>query len=218
MFNRILLSLIISLFLFLINTSAVSAGVKGVGDVCDPNKDICSPSSYSCQQYDSKTSLCLSRIIGAGEKCNTADPGTRCIAGYNCQFDVESKEYLCQQSSVAGFFGVIQPPPVLRDLLAKDPSGAGGISRFLSNGIVLIYSIASIVLLFMLLWGAFEWMTSGGDKEKLAGAQRRIINAVIGILIFAVAFAVIQVLGIFTGFTFFAGQDATRICSDGKPC
>ena len=102
--------------------------------------------------------------------------------------------------------GTISPPPELIPFTSKDPTGAGGIGIFLSNLVTLIYSLAAIVLIFMLLWGAFDWMTSEGDKEKLAAAQRKIINALIGILLFAAAFAIIQVLGTFTGFKFFVGQ------------
>lgn len=103
-------------------------------------------------------------------------------------------------------FGTISPPPELQKFIGTDTTGASGISKFLSNGITLLYSIAAIVLIFMILMGAFGWMTSGGDKEKLASAQKRIINAIIGIILFGVAFAIIQVLGTFTGFKFFAGQ------------
>src|SRR3989344_8011081 len=103
-------------------------------------------------------------------------------------------------------FGTISPPPELLPFVNKGGSGAGGISLFLTNFVALIYSIAAIVLIFMLLWGAFDWITSGGDKEKLQNAQRKIINAIIGIMLFAIAFAVIQVLGVFTGFPFFHGQ------------
>ncbi len=103
-------------------------------------------------------------------------------------------------------FGKIQPPDALKGLIAKDSTGAGGLSIILSNLITLFYSVAAIVLIFMILLGAFEWMTSGGDKEKLDSARKKILNAIIGIMLFAVTFAVIQVLGTFTGFKFFAGQ------------
>lgn len=99
-------------------------------------------------------------------------------------------------------FGTITPPSPLATF-SKDQTGSTGISTFLSNAILLIYSVAAIVLLFMLLWGAFDWMTSGGEKEKLAGAQQRIINAIIGIILFTVAFAILSLIGQFTGFTFF---------------
>ena len=69
---------------------------------------------------------------------------------------------------------------------------------------------------------AWDWITSEGDKEKIAGARNKIINAVIGIALFAVAFAVISVLGTFTGFKFFEGQGVrkldsnTFVCPDGR--
>ena len=94
----------------------------------------------------------------------------------------------------------------LQQFIGKDPTGAGGISRFLSNLVALFYSLAGIVLIFMLLWGAWDWMTSEGDKEKLDSARKKIINALVGIVLFAIAFALIQVLGQFTGFKFFVGQ------------
>lgn len=109
-------------------------------------------------------------------------------------------------ADIPGTFGKIVPPSPIATFLGSDKTGAGGISAFLSNLITLIYSVAFIVLIFMILWGAFDWLTSEGDKEKLQNAQKKIINAVVGIVLFAIAFAVIQVLGKFTGFTFFVGQ------------
>ena len=107
---------------------------------------------------------------------------------------------------IKNIFGTVSPPPALKGLVDQDPSGAGGISIFLSNLIALIYMLAAFVLIFMLVWGAWDWILSGGDKEKLEGARKKLINAIIGIILFAIAFAVIQVLGIFTGFKFFEGQ------------
>ena len=101
-------------------------------------------------------------------------------------------------------FGTIKPPKELEPFVTKDSTGAGGLSLFFSNLVALIYVIAAIVLIFMILWGAFDWITSGGEKEKVEAARNKIIHAIIGIIIFAVAFAVIQALGTFTGFTFFA--------------
>lgn len=103
-------------------------------------------------------------------------------------------------------FGKILRPPSLGGLTQTNETGAEVISKILSNLVTLIYSVAAVVLVFMILWGAFDWLTSEGDKEKLENAKRKLINAFIGIMLFAVAFAVIQILGKFTGFTFFVGQ------------
>lgn len=100
-------------------------------------------------------------------------------------------------------FGEIRPPAELLPFIQSGGAGAGGISLFFNNLISLIYIVASVVFIFMILWGALEWLTSGGDKEKVSNAQRKITNAFIGIVLFAIAFAILQVLGIFTGFSFF---------------
>ena len=100
--------------------------------------------------------------------------------------------------------GKIIPPPVLEPFTGNK-TGTQGFSLFLSNLIELIYALAGIVLVFMLVWGAWEWLVSGGDKEKIAAARSRIIHAIIGLMLFAIAFAVIGALGTFTGFKFFEG-------------
>ncbi len=119
-------------------------------------------------------------------------------------------------ADIKDVFGVITPPPAIAGLLKGDPTGAGGISKFLSNFVVLIYSVSAIVLIFMILWGAFDWIISEGDKEKLANAQKKLINAFVGIIILAITFAVIAVFGAFTGFRFFQGQEYTVLEKDDK--
>lgn len=103
-------------------------------------------------------------------------------------------------------FGKISPPPAISTFVNKNQTGSAGLSAFLTNLITLFYGIAALVLILMLLWGAYDWLTSEGEKEKIESAKRKLINAFIGIMLFAVAFAVIQILGQFTGFKFFVGQ------------
>ncbi|KKR16257.1 MAG: hypothetical protein UT54_C0013G0007 [Candidatus Daviesbacteria bacterium GW2011_GWB1_39_5] len=151
------------------------------------------------------------------------EPGLPCdpqAAKNECEKDQDGFSYSCQRVKTQflcerDIFGTVDPPPVLNPFLKKDSTGSGAISDFLSRLIVLIYSIAGIVLLFMILWGALEWMLSGGDKEKIASARGRIFNAIIGIILFAIAFAIIRVIGQFTGFTFFKGQNDVVIVSTG---
>ena len=100
-------------------------------------------------------------------------------------------------------FGTIKPPNEILPLIRQGGEGAGGISLVLSNLVILIYIVAGIVFVFWILWGAFQWITSGGEKEAVAAARSRIVNAIICIILFAVAFAIIQIVGTFTGFTFF---------------
>lgn len=80
------------------------------------------------------------------------------------------------------------------------PVGFSTIGDFIQKVMVLAFIVAVIVVLFMLIWGAFEWITSGGDKEAVGKARNRIINALIGLAVLAVAFALFQVAGQFLGF------------------
>lgn len=206
---------------FLMNVSAVLAdnGYKIGGAECertDPN-GFC-VTGYSCQPSQSKPEkyLCQPDKIG-GAECDLIDvngnpaPNGFCVTGYTCKpSQSKPSKSLCQPTATSDIFGRIQPPDIIAGFLKNNPTGSGAISDFLSRLIVLIYSLAGIVLIFMILWGAFEWMMSGGDKEKIASARGRIMNAFIGILLFAIAFAVIRVLGTFTGFTFFAGQNDVK--------
>lgn len=123
--------------------------------------------------------------------------GSISVAAPDCSSAGKDKD------SIECKFGTISPPPVLDNLLQKDSTGAEGISLFLSNLIALFFSLAAVILVFMIIWGAFDWLISEGDKEKIQGAQKKIINAIIGIILFSIAFAILRVFGQFTGFTFF---------------
>ncbi len=105
----------------------------------------------------------------------------------------------CAPGDLKCAFGEVSPPPQVKEF----GPGAVGISKFLSNLVSLVYTVAGIVFIFMLLWGSLEWLMSGGEKEKLASAQKRIVTAIIGLILLSVTFAIISIIGIFTGFELF---------------
>lgn len=121
--------------------------------------------------------------INTGEPCDPATYG-------------KSKE------GIDSIFGRVEPPKAVENI----GFGAFGISNVLNNIITLIFVISGIVFVFMILVSAFQWIISGGDKEKLAAARGRLINAIIGIALLALAFLIIGVVGQITGFKFFVGQ------------
>ena len=69
------------------------------------------------------------------------------------------------------------------------------IGTLLSNVLTIIFVLAAILVLFMLVVGAFQWITSGGDKEGVGKARDRITHALIGLVILAIAFLIVQVVG-----------------------
>lgn len=91
----------------------------------------------------------------------------------------------------------------------KPPVGTGlsdpgqGISNLITTGIQLALFVAGILLLVYLLWGAFEWITSAGDPDKIEKARGKITQAIIGIILLFASLAIFvvvagNILGIIT--------------------
>lgn len=77
--------------------------------------------------------------------------------------------------------------------------GFKSLSDFMQQALTLIFAVGAFLVLLMLIIGAYEWIASGGDKENVGKARGRIINALIGLIVLAVAFALVRLLGQFTG-------------------
>lgn len=119
--------------------------------------------------------------IGPDGTCtSTGDP---CVSGYACLPDTPTT-FKCQP-------GIAITPPA-----GKGFADLGG---FVGNVLVLVFGLGILIVLVMLIWGAFEWITSGGDKEAVGKARNRIINALIGMAVLAIAFALATVASQFTG-------------------
>jgi len=87
-------------------------------------------------------------------------------------------------------WGAITPPGPI----TGEPNVELG--HLIGRGVRMTTIVAGLILLIYLLWGAIDWIMSEGDKEKLAKAQQKLTNAVIGIIII---FIVISLWGFITG-------------------
>ncbi len=107
-------------------------------------------------------------------------------------------------SSVAGatlllFSGILisaNGGVVFADNIAKVDPGfeIPNLSTVLSFAIRLIFIIGGLSALVFLLLGALAWITSGGEKEKVSEAQKKIQAAVIGVIMIAVVLTVVVTL------------------------
>jgi hypothetical protein len=68
------------------------------------------------------------------------------------------------------------------------------LAQILTFAIRLIFIIGGLAALVMLLLGAFSWITSGGEKDKVQAAQQKIQAAVLGVIMIAVVLAVVVTL------------------------
>lgn len=80
--------------------------------------------------------------------------------------------------------------------------GSGAPSTAFTNIIVTVWrtaiTLGGLALLLMLLIGAFEWVSAGGDKGKIEAARERITQGIIGMLVLMGTVAI----SIFIGNTF----------------
>ncbi|GIW62765.1 MAG: hypothetical protein KatS3mg090_0591 [Patescibacteria group bacterium] len=60
----------------------------------------------------------------------------------------------------------------------------------LSFAVKLFFTVAALVALYYLIMGAFEWLSSGGDDDKISGARKKITAAVIGLIMIVAVLAI----------------------------
>ncbi len=88
-------------------------------------------------------------------------------------------------NDVSNIFGTVAPP-----VSTVPTEASSAIGSLISLGLKIFIFIAAVALLIYLLLGAFEWIISGGEKEKLSKAQGKITNALIGIIVIILVLSV----------------------------
>lgn len=115
------------------------------------------------------------------------------------KFNKDMKKIVFLGSAIASF---LTPAIAFADSITVSPgpnTGFKSLGNAISNVITLAFAVAVLIVLVMLILGAYEWIVSGGDKEAVGKARNRIINALLGLVVLAVAFALAKVFGSFVG-------------------
>lgn len=86
-------------------------------------------------------------------------------------------------------------------------------SSLINSIIRFVFAIAALLVFFYLIWGGIDWITSGGDKSKTEGARNKITAAIIGLIVLAAAYAILQIVLQFLGYSGFnqVFERATRV-------
>lgn len=90
-----------------------------------------------------------------------------------------------------------------------NPGYGGQASPFtdIGNLVTTLYTTALVIIalfsFFYLIFGAFQYITGGGDKAHMQAARERITYAVLGLAIAAAAAAIFSVLGAVFGINIF---------------
>ncbi|OGK16245.1 hypothetical protein A2774_04645 [Candidatus Roizmanbacteria bacterium RIFCSPHIGHO2_01_FULL_39_12c] len=67
-------------------------------------------------------------------------------------------------------------------------------ANLLNVVIPILITGAAILLLIMLLYGAFLWITSSGNQENLAKAQKTMTYAILGLVVVILSFIIVKVI------------------------
>ncbi len=104
--------------------------------------------------------------------------------------------------ALAGFTDLLDPVAASADTLSTDDllpttfSDETGLSvdtdleSTIGKLIKVVLGFLGIVCVLIVLWGGFEWMTAGGNDDKVRDAKKRLIAGVIGMAIIFSAYAI----------------------------
>src|SRR5260221_13192308 len=76
---------------------------------------------------------------------------------------------------------------------------ANNIGGLVGAFVTFILIITVLIALFYLIWGAIRWITSGGEKSKVAEARQHILAAIIGLVIAFLTFFILSLALSFFG-------------------
>lgn len=100
------------------------------------------------------------------------------------------------QSALGPFEGLGPLGEIVRSISSDNPSAASALFvKVLSNAVGVMTIVAFIWFLFQLFIGAIGWLSSEGEKAKLQEAQKKITNAIIGLIIVIAAIFLIKIIG-----------------------
>ncbi len=76
---------------------------------------------------------------------------------------------------------------IFGDGVTNAPLGGGTISSSFSNlfgfAVNAVILIAALMVITYMLWGALDYITAGGESDKVATARKKMVNAAIGMII-----------------------------------
>jgi hypothetical protein len=76
------------------------------------------------------------------------------------------------------------------------PTGGTGVTlnKILSTGVSLLMLAAVILCIVFFIIGGISWITSGGDKQKLDQAHKKVTFAILGLVLVFLAFFIINAI------------------------
>ncbi|HQM15694.1 MAG TPA: hypothetical protein PLM16_00595 [Candidatus Woesebacteria bacterium] len=89
----------------------------------------------------------------------------------------------------------------LGTVVVPEKGFAKSLGSIFSSALNLVVLIAAVLVFLYLIMGGIEWITSGGDKGQTEKARNKITAAIIGLIILAASYALLQLVLSLLGFT-----------------
>ncbi|MFA5124955.1 MAG: LamG-like jellyroll fold domain-containing protein [Patescibacteria group bacterium] len=115
-----------------------------------------------------------------------------------------------------GNFALAQAPsaPTLESL--SGVFGTASLGVIIGRILQVLFGLLGVVVVLLIIYGGFIWMTAGGDPDKVNKAKKTIYNAIIGLVIIFSAFAITSFLMYwFNPQSQACNPDDIRSCSSG---
>lgn len=109
---------------------------------------------------------------------------------------------LASTSALSGLLVPVRMAMAAIDDIEVNP-GTGYATDFgvmFSSILNVVMLIAAVLVFAFLIFGGIQWITAGGDKSKAEEARNRITSAIIGLVIVAASYALINLIVNFLGF------------------
>lgn len=89
----------------------------------------------------------------------------------------------------------LEPPPNI-------PDGPDSLGNIINFGLAILSLVGVLLALFFIAWGGVKWSTSQGDKQKVEAARKMITFSIVGIIVIALSFIILNVVGELLGSPF----------------
>jgi hypothetical protein len=75
-----------------------------------------------------------------------------------------------------------------------DPAKFTNPASLVTKAMPIIFAVAGIILLGILIWGGFDYLTSMGDPKKAEAGKTKITNGLLGFIIIFAAYWIVQII------------------------
>ena len=72
--------------------------------------------------------------------------------------------------------------------------GISTLGELISKILIFLFPIAATILVFVFIWGGYDYMMSKGNPEKVKAGQAKITTGLIGFIIIVAAYMIVRVI------------------------